>query len=61
MYRIAPVVVVVCVLAAGGDALTLDNALGLIRHEERTWPDAPVSRGVQFHSPAARRIVTALG
>jgi hypothetical protein len=48
------------VLAAGGDALTLDNALGLIRHEDRTWPEAPVSRGVQFHSPVSRLIVTAL-
>jgi len=47
-------------LVLHGEAPTLDNALGLIRHEDRTWPPAPVSRGVQFHSPAARRILTAL-
>jgi hypothetical protein len=46
--------------AGGGEGPTLDNALGLIRHEDRTWPAAPVSRGVQFHSPAARRIVSTL-
>ncbi|MFN0066493.1 MAG: DUF5724 domain-containing protein [Limisphaerales bacterium] len=48
------------VLSARGDAATLDNALGLVRHEDRTWPAAPVARGVQFHSPAARRIVATL-
>jgi hypothetical protein len=48
------------VLAVGAEVPTLANALGLLRHEERTWPTAPAARGVQFHSPAARRIVMAL-
>lgn len=48
------------VLAVGAEAPTLANALGLIRHEDRTWPAAPVARGVQFHSPATLRIVAAL-
>lgn len=48
------------VLTARAVAATLDDALGLIRHDDRTWPAAPVSRGVQFHSPAARRIVSTL-
>ncbi len=42
------------------EAPTLGNALGLVSHEDRTWPPPPEARGVQFHSPAARRIVAAL-
>ena len=45
------------VFATGGTVATLDNALGLIRHEDRTWPEAPRARNVQFHSVAGRRIV----
>jgi Family of unknown function (DUF5724)/Domain of unknown function (DUF4132) len=48
------------VLAVGVEVPKLANALGLLRHEDRTWPATPTSRGVQFHSPAARRIVMAL-
>jgi hypothetical protein len=48
------------VLAAGVEPPTLADALGLIRHEDRTWPDGPLMRDVRFHSPAARRIVLAL-
>lgn len=44
----------------GAEAPTLDNALGLLRHEDRTWPAKPVSRGVQYHSSAGRLIVTTL-
>ncbi len=43
-----------------GEAPTLANALGLISHEDRTWPPPPEARGVKLHSPAARRIVAAL-
>jgi hypothetical protein len=48
------------VLAEGHEVPKLANALGLLRHEDRTWPPAPAFRDVQFHSPAARCIVTAL-
>jgi hypothetical protein len=48
------------VLAAGVEPPTRADALGLIRHEDRTWPDVPVVRDVRFHSSAARRIVQAL-
>jgi len=47
-------------LATGADAPTLDDALGLIRHEDRFWPAPPVSRGVMFHSLAARGILSTL-
>jgi hypothetical protein len=47
-------------LNVGHEAPKLFNALGLLDHDKRTWAPAPVSRGVVFHSPAARRIVTAL-
>jgi hypothetical protein len=45
------------VLAVGAEVPTLANALGLISHADRTWPPAPIARGVQFHSAAARKIV----
>ena len=48
------------VLAVGNEVPVLANALGLLRHEDRTWPAAPISNSVQFHSAAAKRILTAL-
>ena len=48
------------VLAVESEPPTLANALGLLRHEDRTWPAPPRARGVQFHSPAGRAIVAAL-
>jgi hypothetical protein len=48
------------VLSSGSELVTLDNALGLIRHDDRTWPSAPVARNVVFHSLAARRIIDAI-
>lgn len=42
------------------ETLTLDNALGLAQHEERTWPEKPVNRKVSLHSPAAVRLIQAL-
>jgi hypothetical protein len=42
------------VLAVGAEVPVLANALGLLRHEDRTWPAAPVYRTVQFHSSAAK-------
>lgn len=48
------------VLAADAEVPVLANALGLLRHEDRTWPAAPTSRSVQFHSSAAKRILTTL-
>jgi hypothetical protein len=47
-------------LSMGEEMPALENALGLIRHEERTWPSAPCPRGVLFHSSAARRILSTL-
>lgn len=38
----------------------LDDALGLIRHEDRTWVPVPVARAVCFHTPVARRIIQAV-
>lgn len=48
------------VLATGGTVATLDDALGLIRHEDRSWPATPKMRSVQFHSAAGRKIVEAI-
>ena len=48
------------VLAVGAEVPVLANALGLLRHEDRTWPAAPISKSVQFHSAAAKRILTTL-
>jgi len=48
------------VLAVGAEVPVLANALGLLRHGDRTWPAAPVSRSIQFHSSAAKKILTAL-
>jgi hypothetical protein len=48
------------ILTVGVEVPTLDNALGLIRHEDRTWPKAPKARTVQFHSSAAQRIISKL-
>lgn len=48
------------VLDVGKEVPKLDDALGLIRHDERTWPAKPVSRNVLFHSPVAERLMTAL-
>ena len=45
---------------AHAETLTHDNALGLIDHEDRTWPDQPVNRKVSLHSPAAVRLIKAL-
>ena len=42
------------------ETLTLDNALGLVRHEDRTWPAKPVNRRVALHSAAAVRLIKAL-
>jgi len=48
------------VLDVGKEVPKLEDALGLIRHEDRTWPAKPVSRGVLFHSPVTERILTAV-
>ena len=48
------------VLAAEAEAPTLDDALGLLRHDDRTWAPPPVARNVAFHSPAAKLIVSQL-
>ena len=48
------------ILAEERETPTLANSLGLISHEDRTWPPEPVARDVQFHSPVTRRIVSAL-
>ena len=48
------------VLDVGKETPTLDNALGLLRHDERTWPPSPVSRPVQFHSSVVRRVIPAI-
>jgi hypothetical protein len=48
------------VLDVRKEAPRLHDALGLLRHEDRTWAPTPVSRPVQFHSPATGRIVAAL-
>ena len=45
---------------AGAEKPTLDDALGLLRQEDRTWAPAPVARGVLFHTPAAERIINAV-
>jgi hypothetical protein len=45
---------------ARAETLTLDNALGLISHEDRTWPDKPANRKVALHSPAAAKLIKAL-
>ncbi len=42
------------------EAPVLDNALGLIRHEDRTWPSAPIPRDVSLHSPVSAKIIKAL-
>ena len=38
----------------------LDDALGLLRHEDRTWVPALVAREVVFHTPVAGRILLAV-
>ena len=48
------------VLAVDAEVPVLDNALGLLRHEDRTWPAAPVSCYVQFHSLTTTRIIATL-
>lgn len=48
------------VLKGEAEAPSLDNALGLISHDDRTWPAAPRARPVVFHTPAARKIVEAV-
>ncbi len=45
---------------ARAETITLDNALGLVKHEDRTWPPKPVNRDVALHSPAAVRLIQAL-
>ena len=40
--------------------LSLVDALGLIRTEERTWPGKPVDRRVALHSEVAMRLITTL-
>ena len=48
------------VLAAGAEVPTLFDALGLIKHDERTWPSPPVARAVQFYSATSERIIQEL-
>ena len=48
------------VFAAETETPVLANALGLVRHEERTWPGAPVFQDIQFHSPAGKHIIKTL-
>lgn len=38
---------------ARAETWSLDNALGLVSHNDRTWPEKPVSRKVALHSSAA--------
>ena len=40
--------------------VSLDNALGLIEHDQRTWPGKPVSRKAILFSPAAVGLIKAL-
>lgn len=50
--------------AIGGSApaqpLKKDDALGLLRHEDRTWPAAPRVRKVAIHSPITAKILASL-
>lgn len=48
------------VLRPGAAEPTLVDALGLLRPEQRTPPEAPVSRGVQLRSPVSSRLAQAL-
>ncbi len=45
---------------ARADTLSLENALGLVRHEDRIWPDKPVNRKVALYSQAAVDLIKAL-
>jgi hypothetical protein len=45
---------------ARAETVTLDNALGLITDDERTWPEKPVNRQTVLHSPAAVQIIKSL-
>jgi hypothetical protein len=49
------------ILAEETEAPTLANALGLISHEDRTWPPAPDSHGVQIQSAPARLLKKIFG
>lgn len=48
------------ILAVQVDLPRLDNALGLLRHEDRTWPEVPRPLSVQFSSPAAESVLLML-
>jgi hypothetical protein len=41
-------------------SVTIENGLGLIDHNHRTWPEQPVIREVQLHSPAAVNLIGSL-
>lgn len=45
---------------ARAEKLTVDDALGLLKHDDRTWPAKPVNRKVALHSAAAARLVKSL-
>ncbi|PWU20002.1 MAG: hypothetical protein C5B50_04960 [Verrucomicrobia bacterium] len=48
------------IVTARTETLTLENALGLVKHEDRTWPANPVNKKVALHSAAAVRLIQAL-
>jgi hypothetical protein len=47
-------------LAAGAEVPTLDDALGLVNHNDRSWPTPAPAREVRLHSPVAKKIILAV-
>jgi hypothetical protein len=45
---------------ARAEKCSLDNALGLLEHDKRTWSEKPVNRKALLHSPTSTRILESL-